>query len=84
LERWDKNKIISPYACGFTAEALLTRNEGVKAVQLIEKVWVEMSNPSNPNYSGGHWEAMAEDGSPVHDDTSLVHGWSTSPVFLLP
>jgi hypothetical protein len=84
LERWDKNKIISPYACGFAAEALFARNEGAKAVQLIEKVWGEMSNPSNPNYSGGHWEAMAEDGTPVHDDTSLVHGWSTSPVFLLP
>lgn len=84
LERWDQNKIVSPYACGFAAEALFTRNEGKKAVQLIEKVWGEMSNPSNPNYSGCHWEAMAEDGSPVHDDTSLVHGWSTWPVFLLP
>jgi hypothetical protein len=78
LERWDKSKIISPYASGFAAD------EGVRAIQLIEKVWGAMSNPLNPNYSGGHWEAMSEDGSPVHDDTSLVHGWSTWPVFLLP
>lgn len=84
LERWDKNKIISPLACGFAAEALFSRNEGEKAVRLIEKVWGEMSNPLNPNYSGGHWEAIADDGTPVHDDTSLVHGWSTWPVFLLP
>ncbi|KAE9365871.1 glycoside hydrolase family 78 protein [Stipitochalara longipes BDJ] len=84
LERWDRNKIISPYACGFAAEALFAQGEGLKAVKLIEKVWGEMSNPSNPNYSGGHWEAMSEDGTPVHDDTSLVHGWSTWPVFLLP
>ena len=84
LERWDKNKIISPYACGFAAEALFTQGEGMKAVKLIEKVWEEMSNPSNPSYSGGHWEAMAENSIPVHDDTSLVHGWSTWPVFLLP
>jgi len=84
LERWDKNKIISPYACGFAAEALFTQGEGLKAVKLIEKVWGDMSDPSNPNYSGGHWEAIAEDGTPVHDDTSLVHGWSTWPVFLLP
>ena len=84
LERWDKSKIISPYACGFAVEALFTQGEGLKAVKLIEKVWGEMSNPSNPNYSEGHWEAMAEDGTPVHDDTSLVHGWSTWPVFLLP
>jgi hypothetical protein len=27
---------------------------------------------------------MAENGSPIHNDTSLVHGWSTWPVFLLP
>jgi hypothetical protein len=27
---------------------------------------------------------MDENGSPVHDDTSLIHGWSTWPVFLLP
>jgi hypothetical protein len=84
LERWDKNKIISPYSCGFAAEALFVRSEGVKAVQLIEKVWGDMSNPANSNYSGGHWEAMDENGSPVHDDTSLIHGWSTWPVFLLP
>lgn len=84
LETWDKQKIISPYASGFAAEALFSQDEGVKAIQLIEKVWAEMSNPSNPNYSGGHWEAMAENGSPIHNDTSLVHGWSTWPVFLLP
>jgi hypothetical protein len=84
LERWDKHKIISPYASGFAAEALFSQDEGVKAVQLIETVWAEMSSPSNPNYSGGHWEAMAENGSPINSDTSLVHGWSTWPVFLLP
>jgi hypothetical protein len=84
LEKWDKNKIISPYACGFAAEALFARNEGVRAVELIEKVWGSMSDPLNLNYSAGHWEAMAEDGRPIHDDTSLVHGWSTWPVFLLP
>jgi len=60
LEAWDKHKIISPYASGFGAEVLFSQDEGVKAVQLIETVWAEMSNHSNPNYSGGHWEAMAE------------------------
>lgn len=36
------------------------------------------------DYSGGHWEAMKPDGAPITDDTSLMHGWSTWPVFLLP
>lgn len=43
-----------------------------------------MADESNPDYSGGHWEAMKPDGSPFTHDTSLNHGWSTWPVYLLP
>jgi hypothetical protein len=43
-----------------------------------------MTDETNPNYSGGHWEAMKPDGSPITSDTSLMHGWSTWPVYLLP
>lgn len=84
LERWDKMKVVSPYASGFAAEALFEMNNGVSAVELIERVWGFMADETNPNYSGGHWEAMKVDGSPCHDDTSLMHGWSTFPVYLLP
>ena len=57
---------------------------GSSALDLVERVWGLMADPTNPNYSGGHWEAMKPDGTPIHDDTSLMHGWSTWPVYLLP
>jgi alpha-L-rhamnosidase len=84
IERWDEEKVVSPYASGFAAEALFERNNGVAAVDLIDCVWGIMADPTNKNYSGGHWEAMKQDGTPIHDDTSLMHGWSTWPVYLLP
>lgn len=84
IERWDEKKVVSPYASGFAVEALFERNHGSTAVDLIERVWGIMADPTNANYSGGHWEAMKPDGTPFHDDTSLMHGWSTWPVYLLP
>jgi hypothetical protein len=84
IERWDQKKVVSPYASGFAAEALFERNQGLAAIELIERVWGVMADETNPNYSGGHWEAMKPDGTPMADDTSLMHGWSTWPVYLLP
>ncbi|KAL3427196.1 alpha-L-rhamnosidase (RhaA is able to hydrolyze alpha-1) [Phlyctema vagabunda] len=84
IEKWDQKKVVSPYASGYAAEALFTRDEGRSAVELIERVWGTMADPTNPNYSGGHWEAMKPDGTPITNDTSLMHGWSTWPVHLLP
>ncbi len=84
IEKWDRIKVVSPYASGFAAEALFSRSEGTAAIELIERVWGTMVDSSNPNYSGGLWEAMTQDGMPVSDDCSLMHGWSTWPVFLLP
>jgi alpha-L-rhamnosidase len=84
IERWDQNKVVSPYASGFSAEALFERNQGLSAIELLERVWGVMADETNPNYSGGHWEAMKPDGTPMTDDTSLMHGWSTWPVYLLP
>ncbi|TVY81734.1 hypothetical protein LSUE1_G005471 [Lachnellula suecica] len=84
IERWDQKKVVSPYASGFAAEALFERGHGSNAVELIERVWGLMADESNSNYSGGHWEAMKHDGTPITGDTSLMHGWSTWPVYLLP
>ncbi|GAB7348639.1 hypothetical protein MBLNU459_g7011t1 [Dothideomycetes sp. NU459] len=84
LERWDKLRVVSPYASGFAAEACFNRNLGHSAVELIERVWGPMADQSNPNYSGGHWETITAEGKPFHKDTSLMHGWSTWPVHLLP
>ncbi|KAH7409039.1 bacterial alpha-L-rhamnosidase domain-containing protein [Cadophora sp. MPI-SDFR-AT-0126] len=84
LARWEDKKVVSPYASGFAVEALFERGHGFSAIELIERVWGVMADETNVNYSGGHWEAMKPDGSPSTDDTSLMHGWSTWPVYLLP
>jgi alpha-L-rhamnosidase len=84
IERWEQKKVVSPYASGFAAEALFERNCGLSAIELVERVWGVMADESGPDYSGGHWEAMKPDGTPITDDTSLMHGWSTWPVYLLP
>lgn len=82
---WDQKQVVSPYASGFAAEALFSRRgHGSSAVELIVRVWGLMADETNPNYSGGHWEAMKPDGTPITEDTSLMHGWSTWPVYLLP
>ena len=84
IDPWDQKKVVSPYATGFAAEALFERDCGTSAVELIERVWGVMADETGPDYSGGHWEAMKPDGTPITDDTSLMHGWSTWPVYLLP
>ncbi|EXM21931.1 Alpha-L-rhamnosidase C-terminal domain [Fusarium oxysporum f. sp. vasinfectum] len=84
LDKWDKFALTSPYASGFALEALLAKNEGIKARELLSQVWGVMADQDSPNYSGAHWEAMKTDGSPFNHDASLAHGWSSWPVFLLP
>lgn len=84
LQHWDRTGVVSPYATGFAVEALFARHRGEEAIQLVENVWGPMADTSNPNYSGGHWEAMTADGKPFGHDTSLMHAWSSWPVFLLP
>ena len=84
LPGWDRIQIVSPYASGFEAESHFASSNGSAAVDLIKKVWGKMADPTSANYSGGHWEAMKADGTPFGHDTSLAHGWSTWPVFLLP
>lgn len=84
LGHWDQFGVASPYASGFALEALLVKHEPAKALELLHQVWGAMADESNPNYSGAHWEAMDRQGKPFNHDVSLVHGWSTWPVFLLP
>ncbi|KAL1651649.1 hypothetical protein SLS61_005311 [Didymella pomorum] len=84
LGHWDVANVVSPYATGYAVEALFSRDRGTEAVKLIERVWGPMADNTSPNYSGGHWEAMKPDGTPHGHDTSLMHGWSTWPVSLMP
>lgn len=82
--RFDDLHLCSPYATGFALKAMLSRGEGFAARAMLRRVWGGVADEFNPNFSGCHWEAMAMDGEPYHNSTSLVHGWSTSPVYLLP
>ncbi|KAJ5007009.1 hypothetical protein K4K48_001413 [Colletotrichum sp. SAR 10_66] len=84
LNHWDRTGVISPYATGFAVEALFSQQKGQEAIKLIKSVWGPMADTSSPNYSGGHWEAMTAEGKPFYHDTSLMHAWSSWPVFLLP
>lgn len=84
LAHWSSAEVVSPYATGFAVEALFSRGDGSSAVNLLKRVWGLMADKTNPNYSGGHWESLRTDGSPHSHDTSLMHGWSTWPVFLMP
>ena len=84
LGHWDKFGVTSPYTSGFALEALLAKNQLAEALALLHQVWGAMADESNPNYSGAHWEAMDRQGNPFNHDVSLVHGWSTWPVLLLP
>lgn len=84
LTGWSELELSSPYTTAFAVEALFTIDASPAAVELIDRVWGIMSESSNPNYSRGHWEAMTLKGDPYQNTTSLVHGWSTGPVYLLP
>jgi alpha-L-rhamnosidase len=83
IDRWEKKNVVSPYALGFAIEALFERSCGFLAIELLGRVWGNMADETNPKYSGGHWEALKPNGTPITDDTSLMHGWSAWPVYLL-
>ena len=80
----EKVQVVSPCATGFAAEASFVSNNAHEAIKIIKRVWGIMADTSSVNYSGAHWEAMKPDGTPFAHDTSLAHGWSTWPTFLLP
>lgn len=83
-KRWDSAALCSPYGAAFAAEACFKLGSGHAAVDLVNRVWGSMIDEAHQNYSGGLWEAMTLEGDPVHKDTSLMHAWSSGPVYLLP
>jgi alpha-L-rhamnosidase len=82
--RFDSAGLCSPYSAAFAVEACFTQDDGLGAVDLLHRVWGPMIDETHPNFSGGLWEAMTADGEPMHKNTSLMHAWSSSPVYLLP
>jgi alpha-L-rhamnosidase len=82
--RFDSAGLCSPYSAAFAVEACFKQNDGTGAISLLDRIWGPMVDETHPNFSGGLWEAMTKDGEPMHKDTSLMHAWSSSPVYLLP
>lgn len=82
--RFDSAGLCSPYSAAFVVEACFKQNDGPGALDILDRVWGPMTDESHPNFSGGLWEAMNADGDPIHKNTSLMHAWSSSPVYLLP
>jgi len=82
--RFGSAGLCSPYSAAFAVEACFRQNDDLGALSLLDRVWGPMTDETHHNFSGGLWEAMNADGEPIHKDTSLMHAWSSSPVYLLP
>jgi alpha-L-rhamnosidase len=75
---------VSPYVSGYELDASLAANDTADAESLLETVWGHMI-ASGPADTGTMWENVSgSTGLPgLGSDTSLAHGWSTTPVSAL-
>jgi alpha-L-rhamnosidase len=79
------SSVISPYATGYEVDASLSASDTADAESLLETVWGDMINPSNPDYTGTMWENISASNGQVGfgASSSLAHGWATTPVSAL-
>jgi alpha-L-rhamnosidase len=79
------SSVISPYASGYEVDASLSANDTADAESLLETVWGDMINPSNPDDTGTMWENISASNGQVGfgASSSLAHGWATTPVSAL-
>jgi hypothetical protein len=75
--------IISPYANGLEVDARFAAGDTTGAMQLLQDMWGQMLNPAGAYYTGTFWEKLDPDGRPPDSETSLAHGWSTTPTSAL-
>jgi alpha-L-rhamnosidase len=75
---------VSPYVSGYELDARLADDDTADAETLLETVWGHMIS-SGPADTGTMWENVSgSTGLPgLGSDTSLAHGWSTTPVSAL-
>ena len=75
---------VSPYISGYELDARLADDDTADAETLLETVWGHMIS-SGPADTGTMWENVSgSTGLPgLGSDTSLAHGWSTTPVSAL-
>ena len=79
------SSVISPYVTGYEVDASLSANDTADAESLLETVWGDMINTSNPDYTGTMWENISASNGQVGfgASSSLAHGWATTPVSAL-
>ena len=79
------SSVISPYVTGYEVDASLSANDTADAESLLETVWGDMINPSNPDDTGTMWENISASNGQVGfgASSSLAHGWATTPVSAL-
>lgn len=81
-------QFISPFMSGLQLIALARHNRGAETQTMIERLWGTMMRKE----PGTMWEAMSLSGAPKalnrgqlsQGITSLAHGWSTAPTYVLP
>jgi alpha-L-rhamnosidase len=76
--------IVSPYISGYEVDARLANNDTADAETLLTTLWGHMI-ASSPDQTGTMWENVSgSTGQPgLGAQTSLSHGWSTTPVSAL-
>ena len=79
------SSVISPYVSGYEVDARLAASDTADAESLLETVWGDMINPSNPDDTGTMWENISAANGQVGFGafSSLAHGWATTPVSAL-
>ena len=75
---------VSPYISGYELDARLADDDTADAETLLETVWGHMISAGSSD-TGTMWENVSgSTGQPgIGSDTSLAHGWSTTPVSAL-
>jgi len=79
------SSVISPYVSGYEVDASLAAGDTADAESLLETVWGDMINTSNPDDTGTMWENISASNGQVGfgASSSLAHGWATTPVSAL-
>ncbi|MCU1529519.1 MAG: alpha-L-rhamnosidase [Frondihabitans sp.] len=76
------SNIMSPYVTGAELNARFGSGDTANAVTLLENEWGPMIEPGDL-YTGTFWENESTSGTQGGGNTSMAHGWSTSPTSVL-
>ncbi len=75
-------KTISPFVSGFELSARFGAGDTANALQLLSNEWGPMIAPGDL-YTGTFWENESTSGTQATGQTSMAHGWSSSPTSAL-